>query len=409
MCLITWHFSLYAQTITTIASGLITPSGISRDTENNLWVAETGTGANDGRVSMITPDETVYLVAENLYSYLDPTTFETTGAWRAIHKDDKLYVLIGKGTGADAGVVLVFDLTGFTPGGTPFSAADALETIAVSEYAYSNGFIDSNPYSLAWDASGNLYISDAGANAVFKYDVISETLSTLTTFTAIPNEFTPFPPFIDYVPTRIIEKPGGGFYVCNLTGFPFLPGLATIKVVDESGTATDFYTGLSLLTDLDVDAATGDVYALQFGIFDTSFTPIFNSAKILKITAAGDTSTFIAGFGPSAGMVLDGSGGVYMTNIFTGEVQHYIVPVNIDDAQTVSSFEINPNPVSEGFTFHAHAEISEIKIFTMSGACVYEKAIINDEQINISNLASGIYFLTAYSATGNETMKIIKQ
>lgn len=43
-------------TVTTFASGLTSPNGIATDNAGNVWVADQGTGKNDGKIWVIKPN-----------------------------------------------------------------------------------------------------------------------------------------------------------------------------------------------------------------------------------------------------------------------------------------------------------------------------------------------------------------
>ena len=50
------------------AADLTTPIGLEMDAQGWLWVAEIGTGATDGRISIVTPDRQVHTFIEGLGS-----------------------------------------------------------------------------------------------------------------------------------------------------------------------------------------------------------------------------------------------------------------------------------------------------------------------------------------------------
>ena len=54
------------------AEGLVAPTGLETDSEGRVWVAEQGTGSDDSRISVITPDGTVYPFATGLRSIISP-------------------------------------------------------------------------------------------------------------------------------------------------------------------------------------------------------------------------------------------------------------------------------------------------------------------------------------------------
>src|SRR5688572_16444659 len=55
--------------ITTIAKGFAIPIGVETDQYGRIWVAEMGTGQNDGKVSVVTKDGKKYPVYTGFDSY----------------------------------------------------------------------------------------------------------------------------------------------------------------------------------------------------------------------------------------------------------------------------------------------------------------------------------------------------
>ncbi|MBC7775947.1 MAG: ScyD/ScyE family protein, partial [Phycisphaerae bacterium] len=263
-----------AQTYTVIADSLRLPNGLEIDAQGRMWVVESGYGFDDGAVSILKPDGTLFPVIVGLPAFFDTTSQESVGPWHTtILSNNKLGVFSPINGG-----VLIFDLTGFVPGQSqPLTVANAISTVLISDFVYQNqppGMPDSNPYTGVVDANGNWYIADAGFNGIVKVDAAGQR-SVFCKFDPIANPTPVGPPMYDAVPTRIIAKPGGGFYVCNLTGFPFLEGSASIFDVSPNGVVTTHASGFTMLTDLTHNANTGDLYALQIGTFDLS---IFNFA-----------------------------------------------------------------------------------------------------------------------------------
>jgi hypothetical protein len=417
--------SMNAQTITVVDSGLMGPVGICRDDFGNLFVAEAGSGNNDGRISMIDQSGNSFVVVDGLPSFFDTATNEITGPWRPyITADSMLWVIVGKGPDTSAGSIMQFDLTGWPIGSTVLTVADTTKFIDVQTWALNNGFTDSNVYSAEWDSDGNIYAADAGANAVIKIDT-SGMMSVLVTFAPIPNPF-PGPPMIDFVPTKIISNMNGGFYICNLTGFPFLQGLSEIALLDTTGNVTTQVVGLSQAVDLQIDPML-NLYALQFGMFDTTtfmFAP--NSASIVRILTSGDVDTLATGFGPSAGMCRDTADGFYVTELMTGRVLHIAnTTTSVKDVtpKNVSNISAYPNPSSDNVTVSYRLEKStdvNVSLTDQAGSIVYSKDFgkkesgnhtfeLKDNSFDIKNISSGIYYLTINSNNSKQTISIIRK
>lgn len=407
---------LQAQNVEVVASGFAGINGLTYDSDGNVWVTEAGTGSNDGKVSVITPDKVVHPVVTGLPSFLDTLEGDAPGAWQAYHNDDLLQVVVGGGIDPNAASLMTFDLSNWSPGDAPFTVANATSILDIDSYLFANGYTDSDPYRASWDNSGNIYIVDAGANVVLKKEP-GNNLSIIHTFAPFQNIWSPFPPVIDYVPTSIIRNPAGGFFVCNLTGFPFIPGLSSVVKMDDSGNVTPFADSLSLSVDMELDNS-GNLYVLQFGEFDTLFNPIFNSSRITKITPSGNKSVFAAGFGPSAGMALDGNGGVYVTNLFLGQVLHITDLTGTETPVDKASLSLNatPNP-AESFTaidFNLpESAVAAYRLYGMQGELLQDHSLgflasgPHHFQADLRNLSSGCYFLQLNTGQGNRTIKIM--
>ena len=312
-----------AQTpYTVVATGLKSPAGLEVDANNKLWLTQAGTGHNDGSVSILQANGTVLPVITGLPSLFDTAVQEISGAWHTLLlPNNQLAVVTGGGVSPYAGSVLFFNLNGFTPGSSA-AKTPAMNTrqIAVSTFMHGKGMADSNPFSVATDGSNNMYVTDAGANTVAKFNA-ANVGTIVRTFPDFANPTPVGPPVINQVTTKIIARPDGGFYVATLTGFPFIEGKATIYAISTEGVVTPFKTGMSLITDLALDPNTGDLYALQLASFSLqtfSFAP--NSSKITRIKPDGSTQIVATGFGPASGMALDQSGNLYVSETFAGRV-----------------------------------------------------------------------------------------
>lgn len=368
---------------TLVADSLRVPNGLEPDGNGNLWLVETGFGQNDGTVSLVKPDGVVIPVIVGLPSALDSISGDIVGAWHTLRlPGNKLAVVNGKGENQYSGSILTFDLTGFVPGASaPLTAASSTNQIVISDFVEQNqppGMPDSNPYSIASDNSGNWYVVDAGFNGIVKVDAATGQKSVFATFDLFPNPTPVGPPVIDPVPTKIIAKPGGGFFVATLTGFPFLDGAATIYSLDANGSATPFTTGLTMVTDLAYDANTGDLYALQFGRFTFDPPPgfVIGSAQVIRIKTDGTKDTVAQNFGPSAGMTLDNNGDLFVTTLFDGLLlkMENVATKAKAVRQVLNNLQISPNPattpVNISFSLAEPGEV-RLRVLDLTGKMVF--------------------------------------
>jgi hypothetical protein len=310
-------FALAQTPYTVVATGLKNPNGLEFTAQNKLIVVQTGTGANDGSVGYLNPNGSTTPIVTGLPSKFDSVVQELQGAWSTLMlPNNQLAVVQGEGDNATySASILVFDMSS----ATPKTLAQNIRQVKVGSFLLGrNGITQSNPFSLATDAMGNFYVSDAAANAVAKFTTAGVG-SIVTTIPDFANPTPVGPPMINQVPTRIIARPDGGFYFASLSGFPFIEGKANIYAISPTGTVTTFKMGMTMLTDLKLDPNTGDLYALQFAAFTpTGFGA--NSSKITRIKPDGTMQTVATGFGPSAGMAIDQMGGIYVSEPFSGRV-----------------------------------------------------------------------------------------
>ncbi len=106
-------------------------------------------------------------------------------------------------------------------------------------------------------------------------------------------------------------------------------------------------------------------------------------------------------------------------NFGSGEAEDYVVTIDIGNGITKSTqnqnFTIAPNPAHEYFTISFNGSPSEknlLKVLNVQGELVYSENISNangkfSKQLNLKNLAKGIYFVQLISDTFNSTQKLI--
>ena len=266
------------------ASGLAGPLGLALDGKGQLWVTEIGTGNNDGKVSIIQPNGVKQVIIEGFPSFFGPGgAEEIVGLNHLLVKDGIVYVLHANG------LLYLADVSNFKPGNAPLQASTLKkEDIGtfVLNYPFEVPATESNPYNLTFGPQGNLYLTDAGANAVIRRTPTGE-LSVFATFDDIDNPTPAGPPTIDPVPTSIAYYKEH-FYVTTLTGFPFPTGKARIYSVDLSGKVSLFQEGFTTITDM-----TFDPYFNPVVVEYAQFTPqgfALNSGRIAVATPEGPTN-----------------------------------------------------------------------------------------------------------------------
>lgn len=374
-------FSLNSQTPPIIVgqgfvNGLI---GVEVDSLGKLWLTEYGSGNDDGKITILDPatgGQTTFMTG--LPSALNPLTGEIAGAFRTYHlPDGQLAIMVGEGPHEDAEALLFVDQSDFSPG-TPLTLGDVIQTIKFGDFVHGQGFLQSDPYNLAWASNGDMYVTDAGANIVLKWDHATWDLSTVASLPGIPNPLPFGPPVSDAVPTDILPKPdGSGYYVCQLTGFPFVEGAATIFNLDNSGNLTPWQTGFTCLTDMGYDPVDSNLCVLQFGVFgpvDTTLNFIPGTAKVIKIMPNGDKVALAEGMiGLCPSFTFDAAGDLYVTDLFGFVYKYDFLSGTGEPMALATAVQALPNPFTErvilSFELEKMASVA-LNIYAMNGSLV---------------------------------------
>jgi hypothetical protein len=114
---------------------------------------------------------------------------------------------------------------------------------------------DSNPYGLLKGA-GREIVVDAGGNSLLRVS-FRRHISTIAIFPSRgPERET------DAVPTSVARGRDGAYYVGELTGTPFMPGLANVWRVVPGQEPQIYCSGFNFIIDLDFDRR-GNLYVLE--------------------------------------------------------------------------------------------------------------------------------------------------
>jgi hypothetical protein len=115
----------------------------------------------------------------------------------------------------------------------------------------------------------------------------------------------------DPVPTGVAFDPAGNVYVSHLPGFPFLPGSAKVVKVTPAGQVSDYATGLTMLTDLR-NGPDGNMYAVQIGVF-TEQGPTPNSGAIIRVKEGDASEVVLSGLSFPTSVDFNAAGDAYVT------------------------------------------------------------------------------------------------
>jgi YVTN family beta-propeller protein len=303
------------------------------------------------------------LTASPLTIEVGQTTVDITGTLLSDPGPDQTLTLtLGTPTGgAVMGSPSVSTLTIAEPTAVQFSAGS--ETVNASAGTFSipvtvagtptvstlqSGFDD--PFGLAVDANGNLYVANTDNNTVSELNPAGQVIATLSGFN---------------FPFGLAFDSAGNLYVANAGG-------DTVSMVTPKGVVSTFASGFSGPTGLAFDSA-GNLYVVNetadtvsmvtpkgvVSTFASGFVEPFglafhagnlyvanaDSDTISKVTPAGVVSTFASGLGGPIGLAFDSAGNLYVSKD-DGTVSE------VTPAGVVSPFAFGFNEPA-GLAFHA--------------------------------------------------------
>jgi streptogramin lyase len=161
-------------------------------------------------------------------------------------------------------------------------------------------------------------VVDAGGNSLLRVSA-NGTVETLAVFPAQPNPafpssppLPPFPPTVESVPTSVARGPDGALYVGELTGFPFVQGLARIFRVVPGQSPVAVCGGFKAIIDV-AFAPDGSLLVVENATGGLFFLP--NTGRLSRLYLSDCTSTpLLTGLNRPTSVAVGPDGAIYVTN-----------------------------------------------------------------------------------------------
>jgi len=341
---------------TVVASGFSSPRNLAVAPDGTIYVSEGGTGGTEktpsapdrpdaagtrgytGQVSKVTPGGTKSVVAKGLASYGGG---EVIGPSGIVYANGFIWLAIG-------GMAVEAKLTPLTHENTVVKidpATGAVTKVAdIGAYEIANnpdGYgINANLYGMTLGADGNLYVADAGGNAVYQVNPATGALRVAAVIPGVavvgsdfpPGAFPPNVPFsnpgrggkaeVDPVPTDIAPGADGSLYVTLLPG-ALLPKKSKVVQITAAGVISDIAGGLTTL----VGAAAGPDGSLYVASLTAGFAADGRPApgSVMRILPGGRAEVVAEGLPAPNGIDFDQAGNLY-----------------------IATYTINPGPQPQG-------------------------------------------------------------
>jgi hypothetical protein len=175
----------------------------------------------------------------------------------------------------------------------------------------------SNPFHMI--ASGHddgLLVVDSGQNALLKLDRNSWP-RVIVRFPPVAQAPGVIPPFSDAVPTAVRHFRDSRYLVSLLTGVPFTPGAASVRIVNaNNGQWSDLLTGLTSATDVLVIGS--QIYVLQISTNLSAGAP----GQLIRFRNKDALPEIVAtGLIGASGMIYDPErDAIFVSELFAGRI-----------------------------------------------------------------------------------------
>jgi hypothetical protein len=320
--------SVGAQPYTVVMTGLDNPRGMAFAPNGALYVTEAGRGGpqgpnncgfnGGGELRCYGPTGAVTRlwkgqqtrVADGLPSHA-LTDGSTAGGPNHISFQGTAYITLGLGGGPEYMEALGSDYLGTL---IHMSASGKWKVVAdVALYEFdenpAGGPLDSNPYGVLAEPGGRLVV-DAGANALFGV-APNGAIETLAVFPSLPNPTGVGPPQIEPVPTSVARGPDGVLYVGQLTGVPFVQGLANIYRVVPGQPPVVHCGGFKAIVDI-AFGPDGSLYVVEHATGGLFFPP--NSGQLSRVAPNCARTVLLSGLDRPTAVAVGADGAIYVTN-----------------------------------------------------------------------------------------------
>jgi hypothetical protein len=325
-----------------VASGLDNPRGLEL-AHGKLWVAEAGRGGAgpcvpgpemtpvcfglSGALTAVGLDgHGQHRVLHGLPSLANPDGTSATGPSDISAGSKAMWMTIGLGGPSTTRDLLPPEGQGMgrlyrigDHGARDVADLHAFEVSMNPDAAQPGSDVESNPNSV--DAKGwPVVVADAGGNDILAVRRGQISLVALLPFGTAPAPAMPGAPPpppgttipVDPVPTSVVRGPDGSLYVGQLTGFPFVPGAASVfRIPAGGGTPEVVASGFTLITDIAV-GKDGSLYVVQFSTQSLLAGPA--PGALIRVAPDGTRTELAAGrLVTPTGIVL-GDGAAYVSN-----------------------------------------------------------------------------------------------
>ncbi len=283
------------------------------------------------------------------------------------------------------------------------------------------------PGGIKFDAAGDLYIADWSDNRIRKITMSTGIITTVagTGTSGYAGNGGPATAAEFSLPSDIAFDPSGNMYVSEYGNSVVRKITAATGIITTAagtgGTGyvtdgvpantTEVYEPLAITTD-----ASGNLYIADWKNFRVRM--VSASTGIISTIAGTGTNGNSGDFGPATaaqmgevdGIAIDAGGNVYVSDEDHGTIRKITCPtcpLGVPAMSNTHILSIYPNPATTLLTITASENINTITISDLIGQTVYSHDYSASQvQIDIASLSAGVYFV---KVNGTDVRKFVKE
>lgn len=279
-----------------LVNGLTNPRGFDWDTEGVLHLALAGAGGDVASSIVTVADGCVSPVAEGLPSLYVSSLGWVWGVMDLAFIGDELFALSGAWN-EPTGIYRVLD-------------DGSLEIVADL-----GAWFSANPTSFIapdYNPLGSLFDLETDGESFWVSEAVGGRIVTVAADGGI--ELLADLSDGHQVPTGVVLDGDGGAYVAYLTSAPYPDGASKVVHVAADGTVSDYWTGLTAVTDVAM-GPDGALYAAEMATGNTSEAPFLapNSGRVVRMTGPDSLEPVLVDIDAPVHMGFDAEGALYVT------------------------------------------------------------------------------------------------
>lgn len=281
------------------------------------------------------------------------------------------------------------------------------------------------PYHIAVDGRGNLFIAEAGNHVIRKVDSLGK-ISTYAGTAGVRGyggDGGPATAATLDSPFAVAADRYGNVYVNDFGNNVIRKISSTRDITTYAGTGTYGYAGdggLALFADFNAPKG------IAVDTFGSVYVADALNNVVRKIDTFGMVSTVVGngtvGFGGDLGPVnganlhnpyavaVDLRGNIYVADANNQRVRKTYSPVSVNTVTMGGTMQVYPNPVASTLNVAGLAKNDKVGVCDIAGRMVSELWTVNIEGVNtfsVGHLAAGVYMLQAWDAEGNKKQSVM--